>query len=238
VSEPAPEEVVALKRVASGLGLVFATIALLFLSVTGLAVLSLFQVEFNEVPALVLGFLLLWIFLTLLNATGQVLCLQAPFQANARSLAVGSLAATVLTLVFLVAVLVNYFLVLLPDELAAWLILPAIVSALAAQILFVLFLRKLADYVGAGEQEGQAEILLVWWLIEVLLLAAAPVLIVFCGVPSGVVLEERLPVAWQVYYFAVVLLSLAVFVMDCSLITGVRDSVLRYVALAPEEEDE
>jgi hypothetical protein len=219
-----------------GLGLVFAAIALLFLSITALGILSLLNIDLNDLIDLSVVILVLGLFLTILNGTGQALCLFVPPEAKTRGLIIGSLTAIILTLVLHAVLLADSFLGLLPLE-PQWLSLATTIAALIAQVLFILFLRKLANYVGAGEQEATAEVLLLWWLVEMVLVALAPVLVIFFGMPGGLVLDG-LSLAWQVYFFGMVGLSLVVFVMYCSLITGVREGVLRYMALAPDEEDE
>jgi hypothetical protein len=239
------ESAPALGRVALGLAFVFAGLALLVVFGSAFIVLTAFT---SLLPLVGQGAIAGALILALaLHLTGQLLCLWVPAEAEARGvllLAVApSVLAKALAVVDLLAAVLGWW--PQPGPLLS-LSTAAQAASVLASVAFLIFLKRLAHYVGDGDYEIEAEGILVLWVAAIVLwalllslLLAASALLNSPNLLEGLTSVSLLALVFLVLFVALGLLLLFVglvtFIKYCNLLTGLRDVILRHVAVLAED---
>ena len=182
-----------------GLFIVYIGIVLVLLGLIGATVLS--ALELNSLQYIPGGIMALGV---LLNTIGPFFCLSVPSATGAKGLIFGSVACQLLNIAVVVTALTG--------------IMPAIKSINSvfgglAAILFILFMRRLAVFIGRGDLASEATRTLLAAAIVVLLVVVSTIMFSIAS-PFGVVLM-----------FAAGLTALVGFVMYANLLNALRKAL-------------
>ncbi len=152
-----------LTKVANGLGLIYMGIVVILFAIIG-GILSLFLLARTPaMAATILAFIGLAVLAgVVLNIVGSVFCLATPEETGAAGMIYASVGAMGLGLL----ITVSSWLVALPPTMY----LVQMVLNLAAGVTFLLFLRKLAQFIGRADFAAKAKSVLIW-----------------CGICAGIV---------------------------------------------------
>jgi hypothetical protein len=236
------QDAVRLERVARGLGLVFAGLALLVLVGNATVLLLLFL---PELPLLSAGLFLGVVVLAIgLHLVGQVFCLWVPSDSTGRAIVLAAVGLNVLgkLVAGLEAVAEGWHwwdTPAAPMLLATLAELFSVVSALT----FLVFLKRLASSLGSNRGEIMAENVLLLWLLclglyvicfglmEVMLRTQSVSTLWMLLYSPGTVGVVLLPV---VFVLGVLMMGLGVlaFIRYCNLLTFLRETILKSVERA------
>jgi len=216
-----------LETVATGLGLVYAGLCLLIVSILFPFVGGLFMGPIN-VMAMAAGLALLAI---LLDSLGRLFCLAMPDdQAGTKviiyvsvAMSLGALAIAGVNLANAIYFLQGGDLPLVDIPLAVYLLQTPLAGV--GSVLFLLFLRNLAFYVNAPDLAGRALTVLILGVVTV----AIGILFAF-----SVLISIALAMTFAAYYVGpgLLLLAIVLVVMYGNLLTYLRRAVIQYAAVA------
>jgi hypothetical protein len=235
-----------LRRVAQGLGFVFGGVALHVLVWSGVVSLPAL---FAPPPLwLVLTLAAAFILAMVLHLIGQLLCLGTPAESEARGPLLMSIALNVLGKVAAVMGALGAVLEWWPrtgplfNLTAAAPLLIAVASASA----FLIYLRRLARYLGYGEGELRAEAVMVWWVLTLALWLVVQGLVVAflsqyssLNVLSGFSNPEFLALALALFFvifaFLFVVVAVVTLVKYCNLLIDLRAMIRRQLDTLAEQ---
>jgi hypothetical protein len=235
-----------LRRVALGLGFVFAGLALEVFTFCAVLVLGAFLSGVWQVAGPV--FTAATVPGLVLHLVGLLLCLAIPAESQARRTLVLAIALLLLAQVMVVVEVAGAGLGWLPTVgVPLGLSTVARVLGIASSVAFILFLRRLAHYLNYGEGELNAEgVLVLWALTFVIWLVGLGVLLGLLGlVAAGNLLAGGLAAITMVdlvvlfvaalVVLAVLVVGLWAFVKYCNLLIELRNVIRRELDTLAEE---
>jgi hypothetical protein len=212
-----------LRNVAKGISLVYYGIVLALLAIIVLAMTMVLAAALDGTAIMVIGGITavgLAVLANILNLIGPMICLDAPPEIRSKGLIAGSVVFQLLNLALRIFIQIAIRLKEIPREKVLAAQFGSNVVGAIAFILFVLFIKRLAQFIGRSDLSKRASSVLNFWVILTILMFTGGILLSLGTLGALLVLVPALVV------------GIVVLLMYVRLIDGMRKALVKSVRKA------